>query len=125
MDQQRKLEGLSILVVEDEYFIADELKQLLKAHGAKTVRISGQLADAAAQIQKEGFEIALLDINIRGDRVYLLADELKRQQISFAFVTGYDRKEVPARFADVPLWGKPFNNDQLMENIYRLRNATL
>ena len=123
MDDPRRLEGLSILVVEDEYFIADEIKQLLKDQGAKTVTISGQMNDAAKQIQKDVFEIALLDINIHGDSVYTLADELQSQQIPFAFVTGYDRKTVPTRFADVPLWEKPFDRRQLMEDVYKLRSS--
>ena len=123
MHQERSLQGLSILIVEDEYIIASDLKSILIAHGAQNVRLSGQLADAVERVKDFDFDVALLDINIRGSLVYSVADELLRMGIPFAFLTGYDRKELPARFADVPLWAKPIENSQLIDELCRLRGA--
>lgn len=123
MDQERSLQGLSILIVEDEYIIARELKSVLIAHGAQNVCLSGQLTDAVKRVKDLDFDVALLDINIRGSFVYSVADELLRMGISIAFLTGYDRKELPNRFADVPLWAKPIDNRQLIAELCRLRGA--
>lgn len=125
MDQTQNLEGFSILVVEDEYLAANELKSLLMADGAKSVRLSGQLSDAVEQVDRDKFQLAILDINIRGDRVYSLADKLRRRKVPFAFITGYDRRDVPARFADIPLWAKPVNNRQFITELRKLRRSGL
>ena len=123
MQNDRPLERLSVLVVEDEYFLADELKQLLKQRGAQVVRLSGNIDDAFEQVKAGGFNLALVDINIHGDNAYSVADELQRQRIPFAFVSGYDRTDIPTRFAKVPLWNKPFDMKRVAGDVGKLLKA--
>ena len=103
-----------ILVVEDEYFIADDLVQALAAVGAEVV---GPLPDPAAALDLilsgTSIDIAILDINLQDRDVYPLADTLVERDIPFVFAAGYDRSAVPEAYRDVPRWEKPYNPHEL------------
>ena len=120
MSDRLPLEGLRALVVEDEYFVAADLKHILKRNGADPVRMSGSVEDALRQIRADGFEFALLDINIQGEMTFLVADMFRQQQVPFAFVSGYDRTSIPKRFDHVPNWGKPYSEREIVDGIKSL-----
>ncbi|MBR0800935.1 response regulator [Bradyrhizobium jicamae] len=102
-----------VLVVEDEYFLANDLRIALTSLGAEVMPLAGDLHDAREQIARSGFDIGILDIDLRGDNSFALADELKRREIPFIFSTGYGSELIPARFAGVPRWEKPFDANAL------------
>ena len=114
------LSGYRILVIEDEYFIARELTALLETKGAKVVGPLGNLDQALRQVARDGFEVAVVDINLQGAEGYPVADELKRQSVPFVFASAYGEERIPARFADVHLWQKPFSERALVEDVRRL-----
>lgn len=114
------LVGLRVLVVEDEYFLATELKRALMDAGAASVQLSGDLLDGAREVVADGYAFALLDLNLRGDFAYPLADILTRRGVPFGFMTGFDRKHLPSRFAQVAYWQKPISPDLLVRDIERM-----
>jgi CheY-like chemotaxis protein len=120
MQSDQPLTGLRVLVVEDEYFLADDIEQILKAHGAEIVMLSGTVADAISRIKADGFEVALLDINLRGEMAYSAADELKQREVPFGFITGYDKQAIPERFSTIPYWSKPYDGRQLVNDVQRI-----
>lgn len=91
--------GKSILLVEDEYFLVQDLVQAFLAAGAGIVGPAATVADAlrlvVAATRVDG---AVLDINLQGEMVYPLADVLIARGIPFVFATGYDRESIPDRF---------------------------
>jgi DNA-binding NtrC family response regulator len=106
-----------VLVVEDEYFQASDLQRALTSLGAEVMELVGDLDNARAQIASGGFDIGILDINLRGEKAFGLADEFQRQGIPFVFATGYGPECIPARFADVRRWEKPFDPDALAREV--------
>ena len=98
-----------VLVVEDEYFQASDLQHALTSLGADVMALVGDLDGARAQLARGGFDVGILDIDLRGDKAFGLADEFQRQGIPFVFATGYGPECIPARFADVTRWEKPFD----------------
>jgi CheY-like chemotaxis protein len=52
-------------------------------------------------------DIAILDINLQGEMVYPVADELRARRIPFVFATGYDAWSIPHAYKDVPRTEKP------------------
>ncbi|KKC24804.1 response regulator [Sphingomonas sp. SRS2] len=103
-----------ILVVEDEYFLADDLDGALTDAGAKVLGPLPSVKEAARFIASEpSIDAAVLDINLHGEMVFPVADALRERGIPFAFATGYDQLALPARFADVPRIEKPFKSDRL------------
>lgn len=120
MTDAQPLAGCRILVVEDEYFIARELEALLQAKGAEVVGPIGNLDLALNQVKRDGFEVAVVDINLQGTEGYPIADALKLQGVPFVFASAYSEDRIPTRFADVHLWQKPYSELALVEDIRRL-----
>jgi CheY-like chemotaxis protein len=98
-----------VLVVEDEYFLADDMARALEQVGAEVVGPVPSVARALAVLASgESVDAAVLDINLRGEMVFPVADALRARGTPFVFSTGYGRASVPAAYRDVPRWEKPF-----------------
>jgi DNA-binding NtrC family response regulator len=117
---QAPLAGCRVFVVEDEYFQASDLQRALTSLGADLIALAGDLDDARAQIKRGGFDIGILDIGLRGDKAFGLAEELQGQGIPFLFATGYGPEEIPAQFADVTRWEKPFDPNAVARDVLQL-----
>lgn len=102
--------GRRALVVEDEYFIADDIRQALVALGAQVLGPFADVQDAdAILISGTQIDIALLDVNVRSEMVFPLARALRSRGVPFVFMTGYGRASLGAEFQDVELWQKPLD----------------
>jgi CheY-like chemotaxis protein len=100
---------LRILIVEDEYYLAADLAEALRREGADVVGPVGTLAEAADMVERERIDCAILDMNLRGDMAYPVADRLEQAQIPFLIATGYNSASLPERFGRVPRIEKPFD----------------
>lgn len=106
---EQKLQGLRILVVEDEYLLADDLSEALMEAGAEVLGPIASIEGAIAFIAAEAsINAGVLDVNLRGEMVFPVADALRVRGIPFVFATGYDGWALPERFADAPRVEKPF-----------------
>ena len=119
-DEQPALAGCRVLIVEDEWFLAADLQVALKSLGANVVALVGDLDEALDLLAHDGFDIAVLDINLRGRLAFGIADQLQQRGIPFVFATGYPSDAIPTQFADVTLWEKPFDPRQVVGDIARL-----
>jgi DNA-binding response OmpR family regulator len=117
MSSVKGLKGCRVLIVEDEYFLASDLEKALQPHGAIIVGPIAEFDQAYDQVERDGFDVAILDVNLRDEASYPIADELMLRGISFVFCTGYAAKVIPSRFANVRLWQKPFDVQELIEHI--------
>ena len=113
------LEGLRVLVVEDEYFLADDLAHALRTAGAVVVGPADGADEALRLIEADPPWLAVLDINLKGEMSFVVADELARRGIRFVFATGYDARSIPQRHADRLLWQKPFDIRELVARLGR------
>lgn len=109
-----------VLVVEDEYFLADDVAQALSAHGAEVVGPVGTLAEAEALARSRPLDVALLDINLRGELSYSVVDILRDRNVSVVFTTGYAETVIPASYAHVPIWQKSTEIDRQMDDLIAL-----
>lgn len=106
-----------VLVVEDEYFIADDVMRALREVGIEVVGPVPDRDTALALLDKYAVDGAVLDINLRGELAYPIADILLARGIPLMFATGYDPSTVPSRFRDVPCWSKPFDVHRLANQL--------
>jgi CheY-like chemotaxis protein len=97
-----------ILVVEDEWLVATLLEDMLAELGHVVVGPVATLAEAMAAAQQEGFDLALLDMNLHGQSATGVADSLADRGIPFACTTGYGRTDLDERFRGRPILHKPF-----------------
>ena len=104
------LTGRRVLVIEDEYFIADDIAHALASRGAEVIGPLADLADAKELLNHDKpIDAALLDINIRNEMIFPVARLLRSRNVPFVFTTGYDKTSVAAEFQDVLLWEKPLD----------------
>jgi CheY-like chemotaxis protein len=111
-----------VLLVEDEALVAMLMRDILAELGFSVVGPYSRLADAAAAVKTNGFDAAVLDINLDGQSVYAIADVLAERGIPFVFVTGYGAESIDARFATVPVLQKPIER-HVLEGIFVIDHA--
>ena len=113
---QPSLSGRRILVVEDEYFVADDLVQALTRLGAEVLGPVATREEALDLLASgERIDLAVLDINLQGESVFPVADTLIEQGVPFVFATGYDQTAIPAQYQQVLRWEKPFAPEALAQ----------
>jgi CheY-like chemotaxis protein len=110
------LKGRRLLLVEDEYLVAADLAASLESLGAEVIGPAASVEEALSFVQKDGVPLdgAVLDINLRNERVYPVADVLTARGIPFVFTTGYDAVAIPSAYAQVPRCEKPVDRTQLV-----------
>ena len=122
-DQALPLAGKRILLVEDEYYIADDLRRTLNAAGADIVGPFSTVAKAQEALDQGEFDCAVIDLNLHGESGLQLADRLTEQGKSFAIATGYGSGAVPDRYRGVPRIEKPFDPSALLQIVRQLSCA--
>ncbi|MET7242573.1 response regulator [Methylobacterium sp. EM32] len=123
MTGQEKPDRLRVLVVEDEYFIADDISRALIRHGAEVVGPVPTVQEARALLDTQALDLAVLDINLRSELVYPLVAELSRRGVPMVFATGYDAAAIPADYEAIPAWSKPFDYNALADVLPGLRRT--
>ncbi|ATD67589.1 MULTISPECIES: response regulator [Luteimonas] len=118
---ERNLAGCRVLVVEDDYSIAAALAEELADQTAivigpaPSVERALKLVDEAARL-----DLAVLDVNLRGEEVYPVADVLAERGIPFVLVTGYDRHTIRARYLQECILEKPVGTAAVLSALRRL-----
>lgn len=99
----------AVLIAEDEYIIMTDLADAFRAEGAQVVEACASVDGAWRFMRsRRPVDVAVLDINLRDDKIYPVADALIARGARIAFITGYDCSTIPARFTGVPCFEKPF-----------------
>ncbi|PAY06754.1 hypothetical protein CK489_28255 [Bradyrhizobium sp. UFLA03-84] len=112
------LTGRRVLVVEDEFFLADDMGHALRAIGADIAGPAGDIDDAMRILHDGGvIDGAVLDVNIRKQMVYPVARELLARGVPVVFTSGYDKVVISGEFADIPLWEKPLDHRALVRSL--------
>ncbi len=103
------ISGRRFLIVEDEYATAREASERLAELGAEVIGPVASVSDALDIVEHRDHQIdgALLDISLHGETVYPVAAFLKMRRVPFAFVTGYEQRQVPPFYRSVPTFSKP------------------
>lgn len=97
-----------ILIVEDEYVLAYQLKRALEGEGVTVLGPVASEDDARALIERSGtVDGVVLDLNLGGRVTYGLADYLLEKGIRFLFATGYDESAIAPHYRAVPYTQKP------------------
>jgi two-component SAPR family response regulator len=109
--------GCRIFVVEDETLIAIQIEETLAEMGCAIIGPVGSLETALQLADATQFDAALLDVTIRGGRVYPVAEKLLAQGIPFVFASGYGDWSLPETLRHRPRLMKPFTADELKEKI--------
>ena len=108
------LNGMRILVTEDEWLVALSLDDMLSRFGCEVLGPCPELSQALQVAELEALDAAVLDINLRGESVFPLAETLLDRNIPLIFCSGYaDRSMLPGRFAACGRLAKPYGEAEL------------
>lgn len=103
-----RLAGRHILLVEDDYFAAEDLATAFDQAGARVVGPAANVDQALDLIAKTPrLDGAVVDINLGGAMSYDVVDRLRAQGVPVIFASGYDSRVIAAAYRDVPLCEKP------------------
>ena len=105
--------GRCILIVEDEPLIAMMLEDFLLSLGHEVLATCDNVGDALKAVRDEDFDLAILDVNLKGESVWPVAAELRDRELPFILASGGHVDPPPAEFASVPMIDKPYTIDRV------------
>jgi CheY-like chemotaxis protein len=113
--QTAPLAGRRILVVEDDFIVAQALSGLLTEAGATIVGPFGWVDEALTFVREhhDRFDSAVLDVDLHGEKSYPVADALRNLNVRFVFTTGYGADALDAEYRECPRCEKPFGPQML------------
>ena len=119
------LKGVRVLVVEDEYFVAILIEEILESAGCVVMGPIPRLLEALDAVDHEDYDVAVLDVNLAGERIDPVADALSERNVPFLFVTGYGASALPGEYAERPLLHKPFRMAELLGALSRVLSPSI
>lgn len=117
------LNGLRILVVEDEAAISLLLEDMLLDFGCEVIGPAARLSAALEAVAREQVDLAILDVNVAGEPIYPVAEALAQRSIPFVFSTGYGSAGIRDSFRDRPVLQKPFAQNDLKQKLIMARRT--
>lgn len=108
---------MQILLVEDEALIALDIETILEGAGYGRIITANTVAGALRKIGEQGFDAALLDLNLGSETTIAVADELVRRDIPFLLVTGRDAAQLPDELRHRPIVRKPYGTGEILRTL--------
>src|SRR5262245_10566189 len=112
------LRGVSVLVVEDHWHVAEALRSFLEAQGMKVSGPAATTADAQRLATEHKPYLAVVDIHLKLETTYVLIHQLNAQGVRVVVLSGYT---VLPQLAEtiVAVLQKPFNGPELLGALHR------
>ena len=103
----------SVLIVEDEPLIAMMLEDFLDSLGHTIAGTAETVPEALAKVDEGGFDVAIIDVHLKGEHVWPVADRLSEKGIPFVVATGGHISPPPPQHAGAPVLAKPYTIDAI------------
>lgn len=119
------LQGLRVLVVEDEALVSMPLEDMLADHGCDVAATASRIAQALELVADPNltFDAAILDVNLGGEPIFPVAEALAARGSPFVFATGYGAGGLPEAWRSRPTLQKPFSHDDVGKALLVAINA--
>lgn len=117
MSSVRPLEGLSVLIAEDNYYIADDSRRTLEAAGARVIGPVSSGSDAVLALQTETPDCAVLDLNMDGAPDFEPARAFVAAGVPILIFSGYDAALAPPDLAKAPFLTKAIDEQRLVDAV--------
>jgi CheY-like chemotaxis protein len=109
-------------LVEDDFIVAFDMQTMLEEEGAEVIGPASSVAHARALLGSANPNVAVLDVNLNGELVFPLAEELQQRGIPFVFATAYadDHRLYPPSAQHAPRLAKPVLPNVLARQVAKL-----
>lgn len=114
------LAGARLLVVEDQFLLAEDIVETLTEQGAIVVGPVGQLGAALALAASEQLDAAILDVDLGGHSSSPVAEVLERRGVPYVLATAYDIAQLPRTLQTAPRLSKPYVRRELLASVAEL-----
>ena len=118
------LAGKRILIVEDSPVVGPFTADLLQELGCKVIGPAPNLAVGRQLIESEKIDAALVDVHIRGERVFSLCEVLASRNVRFVLTSGYADWNMPERWQARPRLQKPYTLGEVEHALNRVLSAS-
>lgn len=105
---RESIEGARVLIVEDEVLIFLTLEDMLSDLGATVAAHATTVPEGVALVDRGGFDVAILDVNLGGTKVFPVAKALIGRGVPFLFASGYGSVVLEGEFAGYACVAKPY-----------------
>jgi len=102
-----------ILLVEDEALVLMLLEDMLDEMGHAVAGTATDLAEAIELARNANYDLAIIDINLKGERTFPVAEIVQSRNLPLIFSTGYADEAIDQRFSAIPVLQKPFDDRSL------------
>lgn len=110
------LKGAQVLVVEDDFIVAEGLRCSLESFGCKVIGPAPNTNAARTYLTDEVIDLAVLDLALQGEMSLNLARNLRQMNLPVLFVTGYGSKDmIPEDLRSCPCLHKPVDQTMLQD----------
>ena len=123
MTGEPSLVGQTVLVLEDDFYLAQDATSALSEAGAEVIGPFGTTADALEAVKSHRITAAVIDVNLGAGPSFVIAHALREAGAPFVFLTGYDSKSIPKEFADVVRLEKPTGPRDIIRAVADLARA--
>jgi DNA-binding response OmpR family regulator len=113
-----------VLVVEDEWLIADMLEEALRESGFEVAGPAPTVKRALELLAEGALDAAVLDVSLNREPSFPVAEALAERGVPFVFMTGYAEADLPVEFRSRPILHKPFAPEALTSHVSRLLERT-
>lgn len=111
-----RLNGLRILIAEDEPLLSMEVEDAIREHGGVPVGPYATLDALMAAVSAGGYDVAILDVHLGREESFAAADALRQRRVPFVFHSGRaDGGELCCAYPQAPLCRKPCAPERLLE----------
>ena len=114
------LNGCSVLVVEDDFYLAEDNREALEEAGATVLGPYGEEEDALGYIVESRPDIAVLDLNLGSGPSFRVPRAVKAIGVPMLLVTGYDDDILPPDLVDTPRLRKPISSAKVVATVAEL-----
>jgi CheY-like chemotaxis protein len=116
------LKGKRVLIVEDNGLLCYDVEQTLREAGCEIVGPFSRLGEALRESARNEFDVALLDVNLHGEVVAPLAQQLKERHIPYLLASAYDSGDMPQVLGSDRQLRKPFTDADLLVSLASVVN---
>jgi CheY-like chemotaxis protein len=93
---------------------------MLEDLGCEVVGPAPNMAAARLLVEAGGYDAALMDVHIRGERVFPLCELLEAKDVPFVLTSGYGDWQVPEKLEKRPRLQKPYTIAQVERALSKL-----
>jgi len=111
-----------ILVIEDSPVVGPFTADMLGELGFEVIGPAPNMARARELAENGNYDAALLDIHIRGERVFPLCEMLEANSVPFVFTSGYADWQMPEKWEGRPRLTKPYSIEEISKALGALLN---